>query len=82
MKNKSTLKMVRKWLNRRSQKGKMSWTQFASYLKHYPLPKPKIVHSFYDSPVRRGELKSRMWEIHKSGSVRGVEVPHFSNGFN
>ena len=77
---KCTLKKVRKWLNRRSQKGKMSWVQFASYLKHYPLPKPRIVHSFYDSPVRRGGLKSRMWEIHKSGSVRGVEVPHFVKG--
>lgn len=22
------------------------------------------------------KLKSRMWEIHKSGSVRGIEIPH------
>ena len=44
---KITIKMVRKWLNRRSQKRKMSWDKFNNYLEHYPLPKPKIVHSFY-----------------------------------
>jgi len=50
--HKATLRMVRKWLNRRSQKRKMSWARFTEYLGHYPLPKPKIVHSFYVSPVR------------------------------
>ncbi len=49
---KFTLRVVRKWLNRRSQKRKMSWDRFTTYLEHYPLPKPKIVHSFYVSPVR------------------------------
>lgn len=48
----ATIKMVRKWLNRRSQKRKMSWDKFTEYLGHYPLPKPKIVHSFYLSPVK------------------------------
>jgi four helix bundle protein len=47
---KDTRKMVRKWLNRRSQKRKMSWDKFNKYLEHYPLPKPRIVHSFYSSP--------------------------------
>jgi len=45
--NKLTMKMVRKWLNRRSQKRKMSWAKFSEYLKHYPLPQPRIVHQFY-----------------------------------
>jgi len=49
---KFTVRTVRKWLNRRSQKRKMSWDRFAKYLEHYPLPKPRIVHSFYVSPVR------------------------------
>jgi len=49
---KFTLRVVRKWLNRRSQQRKMNWDRFTSYLEHYPLPKPKIVHSFYVSPVR------------------------------
>ena len=50
---KLVLKMVRKWLNRRSQKRKMSCVKFTKYLEHYPLPKPHITHKFYKlSPVR------------------------------
>ena len=49
---KFTIRMVRKWLNRRSQKRKMNWDRFTKYLEHYPLPNPKIVHSFYVSRVR------------------------------
>ena len=78
---KATLKMVRKWLNRRSQKRKMSWERFNTYLDHYPLPQPRIVHSFYQKSARGVGLKSRMWEIHKSGSVRGIEVPHLEKRF-
>ena len=50
---KLVLKMVRKWLNRRSQKRKMSCEKFSEYLEHYPLPKPRIVHKFYDCQVLR-----------------------------
>jgi len=49
---KATMRMVYKWMNRRSQKLKMNWDRFRSYLEHYPLPKPKIAHSFYVSHVR------------------------------
>ena len=42
-----TLGLVRKWLNRRSQKRSMSWAKFYDYLSHYPLPKPSIRHNFY-----------------------------------
>lgn len=42
-----TLYMVKKWLNRRSQKRKMNWERFTEYLRHYPLPIPQIMHSFY-----------------------------------
>ncbi len=44
---KITVRLAHKWLNRRSQKRKMSWDKFTHYLERYPLPKPKIVHSFY-----------------------------------
>lgn len=44
---KCTIKTLHKWMNRRSQKRKMSWERFTKYLEHYPLPKPRIVHSFY-----------------------------------
>ncbi len=49
---KFAMKTVKKWLNRRSQQRKMSWERFSDYLKHYPLAKPKIVHSFYGSRGR------------------------------
>jgi len=44
---KHTIRMLHKWLNRRSQKKSMNWEKFNNYLDHYPLPKPKIVHHFY-----------------------------------
>ena len=44
---KLTIQMVRKWLNRRSQKRKMNWANFTEYLERYPLPKPEIVQKFY-----------------------------------
>lgn len=46
---KITVKQTKKWLNRRSQKKKMGWEKFNKYLEKYPLPKPRIVHSFYTS---------------------------------
>ena len=39
--------MLHKWLNRRSQKNKMSWERFNEYLRHYPLPTPSIKRNFY-----------------------------------
>ena len=48
----ATIRMVYKWMNRRSQKRKMSWEKFNQYLENYPLPKPRVVHSFYASPAR------------------------------
>ncbi len=47
-----TMRMTLKWLNRRSQRKSFSWKMFYKYLEHYPLPRPKIVHSLYTlSPV-------------------------------
>lgn len=37
----------RKWLDRRSQRGKMAWDRFTDMLKRYPLPKPFVAHSVY-----------------------------------
>jgi len=33
-----------KWLNRRTRKGKRNWNSFNDFLKHFPLPMPKIMH--------------------------------------
>jgi group II intron reverse transcriptase/maturase len=41
------MRMVYKWLNRRSQRNRWSWERFTEYLEHYPLPLPHIVHRFY-----------------------------------
>ena len=47
-----TIRMVQKWLNRRSQRKSFSWESFLKYLERYPLPMPKIVHNLYTlSPV-------------------------------
>jgi hypothetical protein len=42
-----TNRLVFKWLNRRSQNISFNWKSFIEYLKHYPLPKPRIVHRLY-----------------------------------
>ena len=42
-----TIQLVRKWLNRRSQRKSFSWAGFREYLKHYPLPRPRITHNLY-----------------------------------
>ncbi len=50
---KKALELTLKWMNRRSQKKKLSWARFLSYLDKYPLPKPKIVHNFYTNRMQR-----------------------------
>lgn len=42
-----TLKLLFKWLNRRSQKKSMNWDQFNNYLQVYPLPQPRIKVNLY-----------------------------------
>ncbi|MHB9139780.1 MAG: group II intron reverse transcriptase/maturase [Victivallaceae bacterium] len=42
-----TLRMLFKWLNKRSQKKSMNWRGFNNYLQCYPLPMPKITQNFY-----------------------------------
>ncbi len=46
-----TLWLVRKWLNRRSQRKSFSWTDYKDYLRHYPLPKPRITCKLYTSSL-------------------------------
>jgi len=46
------LRLTLKWLNRRSQRKAFSWKGFIDYLKHYPLPQPRITCNLYTlSPV-------------------------------
>jgi group II intron reverse transcriptase/maturase len=43
----TVVKLVFKWLNRRRQRGGMKWEQYNQCQLWYPIPKPRIVHSFY-----------------------------------
>ncbi|MBE3047396.1 hypothetical protein IMZ48_33760 [Candidatus Bathyarchaeota archaeon] len=46
------LRLVLKWLNRRSQKKSFNWPGYLEYVRRYPLPSPRIVHNLYTlSPV-------------------------------
>jgi hypothetical protein len=36
----------RKWLDRRNSRREMVWVRFSKLLKRYPLPPPRIVHSY------------------------------------
>lgn len=38
-------KVWRKWLDRRSQRSKMTWDRFNRLLQRYSLPRPRIAHS-------------------------------------
>lgn len=40
----------RKWLNRRSQRARMSWKRFAELLRAMPLPAPRISVQIWDAP--------------------------------
>lgn len=42
----------RRWLHRRSQRGKMYWPRFNRLLKRYPLPPARVVHSIYPRVAR------------------------------
>lgn len=39
------IRIWRKWLSRRSQRSHIRWDRFKAFLKRYPLPQVKIVHS-------------------------------------
>lgn len=41
------IRLLHKWVNRRSQKRSMNWDRFKGYLKRYPLPFPRIYVNVY-----------------------------------
>ena len=43
--HKATLKMVRKWLNRRSQKRSYTWQEYRQMLQEFHVPQPRTVWS-------------------------------------
>lgn len=45
----SVNQLLYRWLNRRSQKQSYTWKTFSQHLKTYPLPKPTLVYSLYQT---------------------------------
>jgi hypothetical protein len=43
-----------KWLNRRSQRRSMTWTQFGERLKHWDLPPPRVVEKPVQASLANG----------------------------
>jgi site-specific DNA recombinase len=41
------IRAVQKWLARRSQRRDFTWKRLNDYLKHYPLPRPRIGYQMY-----------------------------------
>ena len=41
------LRAVQKWLNRRGQRQSFPWEQLNAYLRHYPLPCPRLMYWMY-----------------------------------
>jgi RNA-directed DNA polymerase len=52
-------KLLFKWLNRRSQRRSVPWEQFSAILKRR-LPRARVVHSLYPTPLWRTQTGSRM----------------------
>jgi len=42
-----TIRLVYKWLNRRSQRRSFNWKEFFSYLDRFPLPVARLYHDLY-----------------------------------
>ena len=41
-----------KWLNRRSQRARLSWERYLEFLQMYPLPPPRVVVPIWGMPAR------------------------------
>ncbi len=45
----NTVRLVFKWIKRRSQRKSYNWDQFLNFIQFNPLPIPKIYHSLYNA---------------------------------
>ena len=51
-----TIRLVFKWINRRSQKKSYNWKRFNNFLKYHRLPLPKIYHNLYTLSSYKGSI--------------------------
>ena len=49
-----TVRLLKKWLGRRSQKSRMTWEKFSALLKRFPLEEPRITESRHRQMVLAG----------------------------
>lgn len=56
---KAASRLLFKWLNRRSQRGSISWARFSPVVQRV-LPKIRIVHNLYPTPLWMTQAGSRM----------------------
>lgn len=66
---KFTIRILKKWLNRRSQRGKLSWEKLQRIIEYNPIVKPEI--KFHLWQFQKIIIKSRMRKRRTYGSVRG-----------
>lgn len=65
------LKLLYKWLNRRSQRSKLNWVNFNTMIRHYPLAKPKSLININSARLcKEVHVGSRMPKLGTSGSER------------
>jgi RNA-directed DNA polymerase len=66
-----TRRALFKWLNRRSQRKSYTWNGLLQALRHVGWPQARIRVHLNPFATPNGCTKSRIWENHLSGSVRG-----------
>jgi len=51
-----TIRMIYKWINRRSQKKSYNWEKFNRFITYQKLPLPKIYHNLYTLSSHKGSI--------------------------
>ena len=46
-----TIKLLFKWLNRRSQRKSFTWNAFNAFIARVPIVTPRLKHSLYESAI-------------------------------
>ena len=66
-------RILRKWLNRRSQRKSYNWDKFNEVLRAFHWPEYRVYQDMNPmAKLSNVHVKSRMWESRSSGSVRGT----------
>jgi len=58
-----TIRLVFKWINRRSQKKSYNWKRFNNFIKYHQLPLPKIYHNLYTLSSHKGSITEEPYVV-------------------